>query len=312
MVVGIDSLITSGPGEGSPGVVVQTSHHGELIQGPVNHRNRRITGLITLPRNDRFTVAHFQPKRGREIVVSPSYAHKARKAARWLLDDAGLPHIGGSLCLGSNITPGSGNGSSTADIVAALRAVAISFGLQLSPMSIQKIAWLIEGASDPIALLNSRSVPVYGSRTGEVIKFIPATLPAMTCLGFNAAPGVSVETEGLIGRESYTEEEVSEFASILRQAENGIRKKRVDIVASASTQSASLNQQHVALPNFVSLVRICREEGAFGLACSHSGTVAAAIFSPYMSGIASHLEKLAKRLAHEGCVDIGVFEVGGD
>src|SRR5262245_11758334 len=262
------------------GHAVQTSHWGEVMQNGLEHRRRLITAVITLPRPARSAEATFQVEPDGPLTVEPAHACKAQRAARRMLHLAGLPGLGGHLRLGGNIRPGCGGGSSTADIIAAIGAVcgAVRFGLRAA--AVQRLCWEIEGASDPLALVAGGKTVVYGSRTGEVVRRLGRPLPPMVCLGFNSAPGATVLTDALVGRESYTATEARDFAAILALAEAGVARGKADLVGRAATASARLNQWRVPTRNFERLARLASEAGALGLAVSHSGTVAALLFDP--------------------------------
>jgi uncharacterized protein involved in propanediol utilization len=294
-----------------PGRAIQVSHWGEVVQGPVHHHGRVVTGLITLPRRDRRSTAEFSPRAcGCEVAdvdVQPAHAEKARRAALAALRLGGRAGLAGELRVRNNIRTGCGSGSSTADVIAAIRATASAIGATIPAAVVQRMAWEIEGASDPLALLGDDRTVIYGSRTGELIRVQPYPLPAMVCLGFNADPRSAVLTETLVGREGYTRKEVRDFAGIVARAELGIITGRVEHVARAATESARMNQRRVRTPRFEKLVELVTEAGGLGLSVSHSGTVAAALFHPLTGDLSRRIGTLADRLAALGCDDIGVF-----
>src|SRR5437868_6769958 len=112
---------------------------GELVQGIIGER----PFLITLPIPGLRSEAIFIPDPTvSEIKVVDSMA-KAMKAGRLLFQQFGLKG-GGLLDIRSNIPIGKGIASSSADIVAALKAIADSFSLPLTNEMISTIAAKIE------------------------------------------------------------------------------------------------------------------------------------------------------------------------
>jgi len=150
---------------------------------------------------------------------------------------------------------------------------------------------------------------IYGSRCGEIIDQVSKPLPRMKCVGFVADPTTTVLTESLIGRESYSAEEAITFARIIKRAKRGIELSRVDLFAKEATESARLNQFRVPTANFNELVRIANHSGALGLAVSHSGVTAAAIFDPGTAELEHRTRWMASCLKELGCAEIETFTV---
>jgi uncharacterized protein involved in propanediol utilization len=130
-------------------------HHGEIVQGMFEIASGRPAhGLVTLPCPLFRSRVRFTPNGGHAITAfgltraegSP-YA-KAIAAAELTCRSIGIAGRGGDLRLDSNIPAGKGCGSSTADVVGAIRAVADSAGVWLSPSGIGRLAVESELASD--------------------------------------------------------------------------------------------------------------------------------------------------------------------
>lgn len=262
------------------------SHHGEFTQGPLyapalgGKTKPFVTALMTVLRNDRFSAAAFQPSARPDIVVKPEYAKKSSAAAKRVLELAGLPELGGYLLIRDNIgTVGAGQGSTTSNCLAAMRAAAKAVGLDLSHAVAQVLAWLAEGASDPVSLIerDGRQV-VYASRIGRLIRQLAKPTPEGLFLGFNSDLGREVITENLIGEEAYTLEEASTFEEILNAACQAVEAGSIERLAEASTASAELNQHRLPTRGWRELKNVAAAVGALGISLSHSGTVGALIF----------------------------------
>jgi len=292
----------------SPGIGFESSHWGEICQGPLDYNGHTITALISLPRRDLWTIAVFQPLSGRDVNVEPTYAEKAARAVRIALDAGGMPNIGGYLELICNIkTVGCGAGSSTCNVVAAVRSVNDAFEIGFSDADIQKITQWVEGASDPLALISGGTVAIYGSRSGDIVERIEKSLPPMACLGFITSPGKTVLTESLIGNEQYTSTDSYEFKKILTMAVTAIQSQRLDLLAKAATESGRLNQKNVPISKYDDICISATENGALGVAVSHSGTVCAALFDPTNPCLWDKMKSLAEELKSLGCIDFQPF-----
>jgi uncharacterized protein involved in propanediol utilization len=122
----------------------------------------------------------------------------------------------------------------------------------------------------------------------------------MLCLGFISDPGKVVLTEDLVGKENYSAVDIACFATIHCQFTDGVKKQDVRKVAHAATRSARLNQKRLQTRQFATLMKVSKAGGACGLAVSHSGVTAAAIFDPktYKPGMR---QELGARLKDLGC-----------
>ncbi|WP_372719232.1 hypothetical protein [Novipirellula sp.] len=286
----------------------QFTHWGELIQGPVEHRGRIVTGLITLPRFDLCSTATFTPHDG-PLCIHPKWCTKANLAVQRVLQLTGNSDCGGTLVIRSNIPLGCGAGGTTADVTASIRAVSRAFGVDLPPDEVQAIDWEIERAADPLALIANGDVVLYGSRIGETIKRLRTPLPSMRCLAFNPAPGRQVLTEEVARNTHYTVSEVKDFRGILSRAIAAIQSGNIGELAVAATESARLNQTRVMIPDFNFNVDRCLAAGALGMSVSHSGTVAAAIFDPADSQVDARMNELAAKFVASGYSHVASFDV---
>ncbi len=292
------------------GVAIQSSHWGEIIQGPTRDKRGNVrTALITLPRADKVAVAEFHLKAGRQINVFPSWKQRSLDAARLVLDNYEIGDCGGDLLVLDNIPAGKGAGGSSANVIAAIAAAAAAAGIWISREEVQRTAFEVEGASDPLALGSGRATAVYGSRSGEVVEWVSSPLPRMECLGFVTDPDAIVLTSGLVGRENYSADEIASFRQILRVAKRGIEARRVDLIAEAATESALLNQQRVVTRRLGDVLLIAKEAGAKGISVSHSGVVASAIFDPGTPDLASRTNWASACLRGIGAADVRPFSV---
>ncbi|WP_084009606.1 hypothetical protein [Pandoraea oxalativorans] len=156
------------------------AHHGELVQGKFRFRGRLIDALVTLPIMGKCSAATFFPfAESTSITVIPPSRHKARRAATIALEYLGASG-GGTLVIDSSIPLKWGMGSSTADVVAAVRAVAFATGNVLMESEIASLAVRAEGASDPIMLADKPCL--FAHREGFVLELLEGASPAFTVM----------------------------------------------------------------------------------------------------------------------------------
>lgn len=161
-----------------PGAGFASAHHGEILQGVFyDDKGKLRRGLVTLRFAERGSRATFYPYPMWTDIVSSPGVLKARRAASFAMEELATDHspvIGGYIDISSNVPRGMGMGSSTADVTAAIRAVADFHGVMPSAEKISKIAVRAEWASDPI-MLDDQAI-LFAQREGVVLeKFWPQT-----------------------------------------------------------------------------------------------------------------------------------------
>ncbi|PKZ37489.1 hypothetical protein CYJ75_09830 [Kocuria rhizophila] len=252
------------------------AHHGELVQGVFPCGSGSLPALVTVPVPGLRSRAEFHP--GSRAGVRAGRGHeKARRAAQLTLRlcrDRGMAcPPGGEVSIHSEIPSGCGMGSSTADVVAAIRAVERSCGLRLSRREVSELACRAETASDPLAY---GCTPVlFAQRHARVLRRWSGTFPPVILVGCRL-PGGPVDTLELAARD-YSAGERRECAEMLRDLERGVSERNAALLGRAATRSALLNQARLPKPELPELLRISRETGGAGVQIAHSGTVCAVV-----------------------------------
>ncbi|EDY50606.1 GHMP kinase, partial [Streptomyces clavuligerus] len=163
---------------GAVGTGQAPCHHGEILQGVFRDGTGRARhALVTLPLDGPGTRARFVRRPGsppEELSVVPPDRTKALRAAALTLRECALRRgerpCGGTLRLRGDIPVGLGMGSSTSDVIAAVRAVADSYGLRLPPSAVARLAVGAERASDPL-MLDGRPL-LFAQREGRVLEVL--------------------------------------------------------------------------------------------------------------------------------------------
>ena len=311
-------------------------HHGELLQGAVWRDGQLLPCLITMRGKGVGSKAEFWPgvvsggrglARGaapadgngspevgavaadpRALEVLPPWKQKAARAACLTLAHLGLP-VEGRLEVECSVATGVGLGSSTCDVVAAIRAVAAACGVVLDVGTVAQLAVAAEGASDPIMF--EGEMLLFAQRQGRVLESFGAWIPQYAVMSFDADPaGGGVDTLGL-PVPAYTGSELAAFEDMIARAREAFGRRDAGALASLAaiaTQSAALNQRFLPLRNFERIRRLAEESGALGVQISHSGTVGGLLFEP---GLDQTLEgRVAARLRAFGARPLGVFTTG--
>lgn len=254
------------------------AHHGEIVQGMFHAPDGTVEhALVTLPCGLFGARARFRPLRSGPLTVEPADRGRARLAARLTLDALGRTGWGGSLRVESNIPLRWGCGSSTADVLSAIRAVADAFGAVLEPAVVARISVAAETASDSLMYGPERAV-LFAQRRGSVLLDLGGPLPPVRVLGFNTEGG-GVETLTLPPM-PYSAWEIEAFGVMLGLLRRAVEHQDPVLLGRVATASTVITQRHRPKHHVPDLLRLARETGAAGVQVAHSGTVAGLLFDP--------------------------------
>ncbi|KAA5838053.1 GHMP kinase [Saccharopolyspora hirsuta] len=290
-------------------------HHGEILQGVFRDSlGQPCRGLVTLPISGLGTRAEFRPEPGaapESLSVVPADRVKARRAALLTLDllrsvsilqGFGSRVCGGRLRLNGDLPVGLGMGSSTSDIIAAVRAVADSFGVRLPANTVAALAVRAEQASDPL-MLDDRAL-LFAQREGRVLEVLGDALPPLVVLGCLTGAGRPVNTLDL---PTVDTSRISAFERLRRRLRRAVDTADTALLGEVSTESAQLNQQLLPKEELPVLTEIARTSGAVGIQVAHSGNVAGVLFDPAAADLPHRLERCGKALARDGIAVTRVF-----
>jgi len=300
------TVLRSGPGVGSgefqPGRGFCRGHHGELLQGVAwsPRRSEVVPALVTIPLPRHGASAVFRPHRTHRGVHADGTRGKSVRAAEIVLrtcDDLGLPRPpGGTLQLRSDLPRGCGMGSSTADVVATIRAVCDCCGLPLDDLHVSAIAVQAETASDPLAF---DTTPVlFAQRHAEVLRRWDRPLPPVRLVGCRL-PGQPVDTLG-VSPPAYTSDEHAEFARLTSAMETAVRTGNTRILGGVATDSALINQRYLPKPDLPRVLEICERTGGVGVQVAHSGTVCSVMYDPADAAVDQRILRARRALDAAG------------
>ena len=284
-------------------------HHGELIQGAFEDEQGRLhRGLVTIPLDNLRSTALFIVDESENLCVEPREKTKALRAARLTLEQLGQPRAGGRLRVNSDIPIGHGYGSSTADVVASIRAAAAALGTRLPPAAVSRLAVAAETASDATAF--EAEALLFAQREGEVLEHFGGSLPPFVLVGFKA------DRTGVVGTlelppARYSLEEIQLFRVLRGLVARAVRHQEPRLLGRAATLSARISQRHFPKPSFDYVTALAERHQALGIQVAHSGSLYGLLLDPGSAGLPSVVRTISNELSDAGFQDIGVFSVNG-
>lgn len=292
------------------GVGRAMAHHGELLQGVFEGADGGLhRGLVTLPLAAQPSTVTFWPGGQANIRVRPADRRKAARAAALTLEHLGFPDVGGDLTIESDIPVGHGYGSSTADVIAAIRAAAAAAGATLRRSTVCGLAVEAEEASDAIAY--GDQAVLFAHREGRILEHFGGEVPPLLVVGFRTDAARPIDTLSLL-RARYNGQEIEQFRVLRGLAAHAIRQQDPGLIGRVATASARISQRHLAKPCFETVVKLAQEHGACGIQVAHSGTLMGVLFDGDERGVVARAAFLAGTLGQAGFRGIRTFDVNVD
>lgn len=240
-----------------------TGHFGELIQGRMGVDGP--VSVLSLPCPVLTTTVRYTPGAAPLTCDAPDSA-KAIAAGRAVLRALGQGPTG-SLRIDRPAPVCVGAGSSTADILGTVRAVATAFGTRFDPDREADFCLQAEGASDPLMY----DAPVlFASRQGRVLRRLPP-LPSCRIVGIFAGPG-QITTAA--------ESNFPDMANVFDAAEHALDCGDLSALAALAQQSATANQTQNPNPAWQAMQDIGRNHGGLGTVAAHTGSAIGVILRP--------------------------------
>ncbi|MDP1808752.1 MAG: GHMP kinase [Actinomycetota bacterium] len=234
---------------------------GELLQGCLDGRDFHVSCPVDIFSR---ATAFFDGGRPRFNNLRP----KARLGAMAALRSAEfrLPNL--RVELESDLEPGKGMASSTADIAAAAAAVTLASGRQPREDELARLAVAIE--------------PTDGTLFHGIVGFDHKEGASLTRLGTAPALKVSyIDTGGSVdtiefnrSKKRYTPSQLKAIRFAYEMIVAGFKWRDWRLVGMASTLSARVNQEILPKPALEELIEIAASVGGYGVVVAHSGTVA--------------------------------------
>jgi uncharacterized protein involved in propanediol utilization len=243
------------------------------------------------------------------VDVVPPWKNKAGRAAGLALAAIGAP-VAGRLEIECSVATGVGLGSSTCDVVAAIRAVCGAHGVELDAGRVAGLAIEAEGAADP--LMFDGEMVLFAQRQGRVLESFGSWTPRYAVLSIDTdLGGGGIDTLSL-PMPQYTGPELAAFENMIARAREAFQRRDSVTLAAIATESATLNQRFVPMRKFREIRDLAATHHALGVQISHSGTVAGILFDPRsISGSDDALvEEVTARVRSLGVRPRGLFMTG--
>lgn len=277
---------------------------GELIQGWWADWTEPVLVSCPIARYSQVTVQLCSDSR----IITPPNHFKAAQAARLGLDMLGRPDLGAIISLNSQLPPGRGMASSTADIVGVLVGLAVALNSSFSAAALARLACRIEPSDS--TMFNGLALLAYrgSSRHLEL-----GSAPALSLLMLD--PGASVDTVSYNARLDL--KAVQNLAATTQAAVelliHGLHQHNVEAIGAAATLSAREYQQISFSPLVEQTLGWAKATGALGVVRAHSGSVAGLLY-PAQTDLSDLSDWLGRRFAGvitETHVVNGGYQVSG-
>jgi uncharacterized protein involved in propanediol utilization len=260
------------------GAGVSFGTFGELLQGALPGPDQDF--LVTLP------IARWSTARltllpdAHELRVEPEHKHKSLRIARTVLACHGVAP-GGRLLITSQLPEGKGMASSSADLIATIRATGKAIGRPVTPRTAEAFLRTVE----PTDGLMYRDVVAFYHRRVELYRCL-AVPPALTIVGVDE--GGQVDTVSFNAtRPPITAGERREYSRLLDLLAVALAGGDLATVGRVATRSAEMNQARCPKRYLDRLRQVCRQVGGLGVVVAHSGTVLGILISkddPHYAG----------------------------
>ncbi|WP_110952938.1 GHMP family kinase ATP-binding protein [Anaerosinus massiliensis] len=239
---------------------------GELIQGSINNE----PFLVTCP-IDLYSAATILPQK----KIAPRLGRKSQLAISKVLEylKINMP-FDSFIKISSSLPKGKGMASSSADIAAICKAIALFFDRNLTLDEIAFIAASIE----PTDGIFYEGIVKINHLTGTCQEFL-GNPPAMLIALFDL--GGSIDTLSFNRRtdlEALNTKKESHILQALDLVRKGIRTHDTRLIGQGTTLSALANQETLYKPGLESMIKIAENCGAVGVNIAHSGTIIGILF----------------------------------
>lgn len=240
---------------------------GEFAQGPLPNGQEF---HVTCPINKSATV-DVEVRTAPDFSVTGLQPHqkKLELALRQTAEYLELGAVAIHVRWWSDLDIGKGMGSSTADVLSGIRALASAVGEALTPETEGMLATHVESSDGTMY----PGIAAVNQKTGEALRrweWFPEFVIVML------VPNDTVLTEAI----DFTskEEKAAEYEGLLADFDQAITDRSIEDFAAASTRAAELNAPYVANPYANNLSPRLAELGALGLNVGHTGTVCGLLY----------------------------------
>ncbi len=242
---------------------------------------------VTCPINKSATVVvSLRPARVLKLLGLGGHHRKLELAIQYAIDLLDLGPLEVMVRHWSDLHVGKGMGSSTADVLAGIRAIAHAAGEELDAETEGKLAAKVESSDGSMY----PGIAAVNHKTCELVRaweWYPEFAIVML------VPSNSVDTASIpfAGQERLA----GEYDDLLARMDDAIERRSIEDFAVQSTRSAALNDEFLLNPYSRNLSVRLESFGALGLNVGHTGTVCGLLFANTDEGRAR---------ASEACLEV--------
>lgn len=242
---------------------------GEIAQGRLSSGEDFLISLpIDMWNHCQLTVT---AKVGATTIEAP--LSKAKKIAELLVDRLALSQgLLIKLSYQRNIPIGKGLSSSTADLLATIRAFEAGFGRSFSQTEISRLLHQVE-PHDP---LHHPPCVAYNHRQGELLAAFDY-VPKYHIIGIDR--GGMLSTEAYNDTLNFNEQHLFEYDALYQEITEAFGRCDDTNIANCATRSALLHASRTNNHWLKDLLRHAEEWGVMGVVATHSGTCAGVLLS---------------------------------
>lgn len=260
---------------------------GELIQGWWADWAEPVLVSCPIARYSQITVQICSDSH----ISTPPGHFKAAQAARLGLDALGRPDLGATISLDSQLPPGRGMASSTADIVGVLVGLATALNCSFSAPALARLACQIEPSDS--TMFNGLALLAYRGSSRYIELGTALALPLLML-----DSGTSVDTVSYNVRLDLAA--VQTLATTTQTAMEilayGLHQHEAEAIGTAATLSASIYQKISFSPLVEQVQGWANTTRALGVVRAHSGSVAGLLY-PAQADLNDLSDWLVRRFA---------------
>ncbi len=285
----------SSPGIVRSGTGTCSGSFGELLQGVLPGNKKFLVNLkiknCSQVNATLSSCQYFEDKESR-FVESYRRFSKSYKVLRNLLTDIGC-HDDPFLDVQSNIPIGKGLSSSTADMIATIKAFKKALKISLKSDYIGGLLTEIE----PNDGLHWPGTAAYHHTTGKLISRFDY-VPPLSILGIDFGGVVDTVQFNRL-HFTWSDQEMEHYQSLLKRMEDALNARDLATVCAISTESTLLWQRINPKSELGQVQEFQRETGALGIINTHSGTLLGLMYEPGRSDAGALLKRAKEKWGAE-------------
>lgn len=283
------------------GIGIAHGKFGELLQGVLPGKNTDFLVTVPIPRYSVSAFRYYNNSNDKEAIVYPSNKTKSAFLAKKILGYFELPHRW-ALTIDSELEAGKGLGSSTADMVACVRAINHALGKVLPLNIFLKFLKEIE--------------PSDGIMHEGVVCFYHRQVALHSQLGYlSGLVIIGVDEGGVVDTISFNYQtrlrsaaEKLEYEKLLNEVIVATKKNDLIKIGEVATRSAILHQKFNPKKNLSYFIDLSNQVGALGVMIAHSGTYIGIMLDKNMPNYLQKLTYIEKKMKDQSLV-AEVFDV---